>query len=87
MPREIMKRQLRPPLTVTQLIELKQIWGVSIQALIMRAKSVGAITERQQKYLYQQISQEDGAVMSQYASIQRNHASSARWSRELAETR
>ena len=57
MPREIMKRQLRPPLTVTQLIELKQIWGVSIQALIMRAKSLGAITERQQKYLFQQISQ------------------------------
>ena len=57
MPRETMKRELKAPLILTQLVELKQIWGVSVQALVVRAKDLDVISERQQKYLYQQISQ------------------------------
>jgi Zn-dependent peptidase ImmA (M78 family)/transcriptional regulator with XRE-family HTH domain len=43
-------------LTFSRLVGLKTYWKVSIQALIMRAFSIGAITQRQRKYLFMQLS-------------------------------
>lgn len=49
MPEEVIKREMLAsmPLTLTDLAELKRRWGVSIQALIMRALSLGLLTRRQ----------------------------------------
>lgn len=49
MPEETIKREMLAsmPLTLTDLAELKRRWGVSIQALIMRALSLGLLTRRQ----------------------------------------
>lgn len=47
MPEEAMRREMISPLTLTQLAELKIKWGVSIQALIMRAFALKLITRRQ----------------------------------------
>jgi len=57
MPAETIRRELKAPLTLTRLVELKQVWMVSVQALVMRARALDLISERQKKYLYQQISQ------------------------------
>lgn len=55
MPSEAMHREMFQPVTLTGLTKLKPRWGVSIQALIRRAKEVGIITERQYRYLYEQL--------------------------------
>lgn len=49
MPEDAMRREMLAfmPLTLSDLAELKQRWGVSIQALIMRAFSLGLLTRRQ----------------------------------------
>jgi Zn-dependent peptidase ImmA (M78 family)/DNA-binding XRE family transcriptional regulator len=56
LPQQVIKRELQTPITLSQLVELKHRWGVSMQALVMRATDLGVITERQRKYLFQQIS-------------------------------
>lgn len=43
-------------LTLNKLIMLKQIWGLSMQAILYRAKDLGAIGERQYETLWRQIS-------------------------------
>ena len=52
--------QIRPSLsgrlTIQKLAALKPAWGVSMQALLYRAKTVGAITANQSQYLWRQIS-------------------------------
>ena len=55
MPEEAMRREIIPPVTLTALAELKPKWGVSIRALIKRASDLEIITERQARYLHQQI--------------------------------
>jgi Zn-dependent peptidase ImmA (M78 family)/DNA-binding XRE family transcriptional regulator len=55
MPETAMRRDLVDPLTLTRLATLKPKWRVSIQALIVRAKELEIITERQYRYLYEQI--------------------------------
>jgi Zn-dependent peptidase ImmA (M78 family)/transcriptional regulator with XRE-family HTH domain len=55
MPEESMRREILPPVTLTTLAELKPRWGVSIRALIKRASDLEIITERQARYLHQQI--------------------------------
>lgn len=55
MPEESMRREIIPPVTLTTLAELKPRWGVSIRALIKRASDLEIITERQARYLHQQI--------------------------------
>lgn len=55
-PERAMRNEMTSPVTLTSLARLKVRWGVSIQALIMRAKSLKIITDRQAKYLFTQMS-------------------------------
>lgn len=57
MPESAAQSELIPPITLTELAQLKPRWGMAISALIMRARHLGLITPRQTKYLFQQISQ------------------------------
>jgi Zn-dependent peptidase ImmA (M78 family) len=43
-------------ITLNLLASLKPEWKVAMQALLMRAKSVGCLTSNQERYLWQQIS-------------------------------
>jgi Zn-dependent peptidase ImmA (M78 family) len=56
LPEEAMKREMLRPITITSLASLKPRWKVSIQTLARRAFDLGYITERQYRYLMQQIS-------------------------------
>jgi Zn-dependent peptidase ImmA (M78 family)/DNA-binding XRE family transcriptional regulator len=56
LPESAMIRELLPPVTLTSVARLKPRWGVSMQALINRARGLGIITERQFRYLFQQLS-------------------------------
>jgi len=55
MPEEQIRLELLPPVTINTLLELKERWGVSIQALIRRAYDLHIISERQYRYLCFQI--------------------------------
>ena len=55
MPEEIMKNEIVPPVTLAGLAALKPKWGVAIQALIKRALDLSIISDRQYRYLMQQI--------------------------------
>ncbi len=55
MPRDTMRREIIAPVTLTSLAELKPRWGVSIYALILRARDLEIITERQARYLIFQL--------------------------------
>lgn len=56
MPKEAMLREMTTPVTLATLIPLKKRWKVAIQALIRRAYELEIISQRQYKYLMQQIS-------------------------------
>ena len=56
LPEQAMRQQMKPPVTLTTLAKLRLEWGVSIQALIMRAYNVRIITQRKAKYLFSQMS-------------------------------
>jgi Zn-dependent peptidase ImmA (M78 family) len=56
LPKTAMLREIVPPVTLSSLAALKPRWGVSIQALIYRAQELGIITDRQYRYLFEQIS-------------------------------
>lgn len=56
MPRDGIYKDLLPPVTLTKVARLKPKWGVSMQALIVRAKSLELISQRQYRYLFQQLS-------------------------------
>jgi Zn-dependent peptidase ImmA (M78 family)/DNA-binding XRE family transcriptional regulator len=56
LPEEGIRYDLVPPITLTSLASLKQKWGVSIQALIRRAKDLEIISVRQYRYLFEQLS-------------------------------
>jgi Zn-dependent peptidase ImmA (M78 family)/DNA-binding XRE family transcriptional regulator len=55
MPANEIKHELLAPLTLTKVARLKPKWGVSMQALIVRAKSLDLISQRQYHYLFQQL--------------------------------
>lgn len=55
LPTTAMLDEMVPPLNLTRLAELKARWGVSIQALLVRALRLQIITLRQYKYLFQQL--------------------------------
>ena len=55
MPEEGLMIDLVPPITLTSLAPLKPKWGVSIQALVKRAKDLEIISARQYRYLFEQI--------------------------------
>lgn len=58
LPEQPMREEIQKPVTLTSLAKLKLRWGVSIQALMMRAYGLKIITQRQLKYLYSQLSAE-----------------------------
>jgi Zn-dependent peptidase ImmA (M78 family)/transcriptional regulator with XRE-family HTH domain len=55
MPAEVMYQELQAPITLAKLAALKLRWGVSMQALVVRAHQLGTITPRQYTYLFQQL--------------------------------
>ncbi len=56
LPEMPMMEELAPPITLSSLPEMKVRWGVSMQSLIMRARELRIITDRQRTYLFQQLS-------------------------------
>jgi Zn-dependent peptidase ImmA (M78 family)/DNA-binding XRE family transcriptional regulator len=57
LPEKAMRREILSPVTLTSIARLKLRWGVSMQALIRRASELGIITDRQYRYLFEQLSQ------------------------------
>lgn len=57
MPRDRAKEDLSARMTLTDYARMKAIWGVSIQALIMRGAAVGKIDDTRKRSLYVQLSQ------------------------------
>jgi Zn-dependent peptidase ImmA (M78 family)/DNA-binding XRE family transcriptional regulator len=55
LPGDTIKQELRAPVTLTNLAELKARWGVSMQALMLKAHDMGLITDGQRNYLYRQM--------------------------------
>lgn len=55
LPKCVMDSELIAPVTLYTLAQLKVKWGVSMQALIYRAKDLKTITERQATYLFTQM--------------------------------
>lgn len=56
LPEEVMREQLVPPITLSSLAPLKPRWGVALQTLVKKARDLNLITERQYRYLFEQIS-------------------------------
>lgn len=56
MPEKAMRKEIRTPVTLSSLASIKPRWRVSIQALIRRAKDLSIITDRQYRYLFEQVS-------------------------------
>ena len=56
MPKQAILKEISIPVTLATLIPLKKRWKVSIQALIRRAYELEIISQRQYKYLMQQLS-------------------------------
>ncbi len=54
-PAKGLRRELRPPITLVSFADLKRRWGVSIQALVRRARDLSLISANQYRYLCQQI--------------------------------
>jgi Zn-dependent peptidase ImmA (M78 family)/transcriptional regulator with XRE-family HTH domain len=56
LPEKAMRREILPPVTLSSIAVLKPRWGVSVQALIRRAYELNIISERQYRYLFEQLS-------------------------------
>jgi len=56
MPERQMRLEIIPPVTLDSLANLKQRWGVAIQALVVRAKELEIINQRKYTYLFQKLS-------------------------------
>jgi Zn-dependent peptidase ImmA (M78 family)/transcriptional regulator with XRE-family HTH domain len=56
-PEKSAREELIKPVTLSSLAPLKPRWGIALSALIMRAAQLEILTERQQRYLFQQLSQ------------------------------
>lgn len=56
LPSVAMREELVQPVTLLGIAGLKPRWRVSIQMLIMRASELDVITQRQKRYLFQQVS-------------------------------
>ena len=56
LPAETFKQEVPGPVTLTTLMKLKSRWQVAMQALVMRCRDLAIVTERQARYLFQQIS-------------------------------
>lgn len=56
MPGAVLRSEIKVPVTLSSLAALKPRWRVSIQALIVRARDLGIVTDRQYRYLFEQLS-------------------------------
>jgi Zn-dependent peptidase ImmA (M78 family)/DNA-binding XRE family transcriptional regulator len=56
MPSESFGQEVTGPVTLTTLMKLKTRWKVAMQAIVMRCRDLSIITDRQARYLFQQIS-------------------------------
>jgi Zn-dependent peptidase ImmA (M78 family) len=56
LPELSMRKEMTSPITLTRIASMKLKWKVSIQALIVRAKELDIISDRQYRYLYEQLS-------------------------------
>jgi Zn-dependent peptidase ImmA (M78 family) len=50
-PEEAFRAEVHPPVTLAKLAEIKARWGVSMSAILYRARDLRIITDRQHKYL------------------------------------
>ncbi len=55
MPYKDIMKSFRGKITLSRLAALKPVWKISMQALLMRAKSLGLLTYNQNRYLWMQI--------------------------------
>ncbi len=55
LPEAAMRRDLKSPVSLTTLARLKARWGVAMSALARRAKELSIISDRQYRYLMQQM--------------------------------
>jgi Zn-dependent peptidase ImmA (M78 family)/transcriptional regulator with XRE-family HTH domain len=55
MPSNEIQPQLMGNLTIEKLADLKRYWKVSMQAILVKAKSLGMVTDNQYKYLWRQM--------------------------------
>jgi Zn-dependent peptidase ImmA (M78 family) len=55
MPSAAMLQEIAPPFTLSMFASMKLRWRVAIQALVRRAKDLDLITDRQYRYLFEQI--------------------------------
>src|SRR5262245_21838168 len=55
MPRHAMRTEIVSPVTLSAIASLKPRWRVSIQALVRRAFDLSIISDRQYRYLFEQI--------------------------------
>lgn len=51
LPAEILRQELRLPLTLTALADLKRRWGVSMEGIAYQCNRLGLITQRQHDYI------------------------------------
>lgn len=56
LPEAAMRREMTRSLSLTDIAKLKPRWGVSIQALVYRAHELEFVTDRQYRYMFEQIS-------------------------------
>jgi Zn-dependent peptidase ImmA (M78 family)/transcriptional regulator with XRE-family HTH domain len=56
MPADAIRREIKLPVTLSSLAALKPKWKVSIQALVRRCRDLEIITNRQYRYLFEQLS-------------------------------
>ncbi|MCK9568599.1 XRE family transcriptional regulator [Candidatus Pacearchaeota archaeon] len=59
LPKEAMLKELDRPVNMNNIIDMKKRWRVSIQAIMMRARELEVITQRQYKYLIYQLNKYD----------------------------
>jgi Zn-dependent peptidase ImmA (M78 family)/transcriptional regulator with XRE-family HTH domain len=55
LPESAMRRELKSPISLTTLAKLKPRWGTAMSALARRARELEIITDRQYRYLMQQM--------------------------------
>lgn len=55
-PSDLIHPHLEDRLTLEKLMDLKSYWGVSMQAILYKAKQIGAISDNQSDYLWRQMS-------------------------------
>jgi Zn-dependent peptidase ImmA (M78 family) len=61
-PATAMRQEIKAPLTLTRLAELKARWGVSISSLIERAEQLGIINQRQKKYIRKRLAENNWEI-------------------------